>query len=117
MGLRGEGRIRDPLRGRRLDWALNQLLYAGPIVAGATMLDHFDDFNEFVFAGGSKGIGRFFWKIGDVTLIDGLVVNGSAKMVGWWSTILRRIQTGYLYHYAFAMIIGLLALLSWYAVR
>ena len=77
----------------------------------------FDDFNEFFFAGGGRGIGRLFWKVGDVTLIDGLVVNGSAKMVGWWSTMLRRVQTGYLYHYAFAMIIGLLALLSWYAVR
>jgi len=77
----------------------------------------FDDFNAYFFAGGSRGIGRLFWKVGDETLIDGLVVNGSAKMVGWWSTILRRMQTGYLYHYAFAMILGLLALLSWYAVR
>ena len=47
-------------------------------------------------------------------LIDGLLVNGSARAVGWASGIARRVQTGYLYHYAFSMIIGLLLLLSWF---
>jgi len=73
----------------------------------------FDDFNDTVFAGGSRGIGNGFWKIGDVKLIDGLCVNGTANSVGWAATVVRRLQTGYLYHYAFAMIIGLSGLLTW----
>ena len=71
-----------------------------------------DRFNEWFFAGGSRGIGRLFWKVGDVALIDGLLVNGSARAIGWWATVVREVQTGYLYHYAFAMIIGLLVLLG-----
>jgi NADH-quinone oxidoreductase subunit L len=72
----------------------------------------FDDFNDWFFAGGARGLGRTFWNIGDVKLIDGLVVNGSAKTVVWFSSIIRNVQTGYLYHYAFTMIIGLV-LLVW----
>jgi NADH-quinone oxidoreductase subunit L len=75
-----------------------------------------DDFNQIFFAGGSRGIGRALWRVGDVTLIDGLIVNGSAKVVGWCAGIVRNVQTGYLYHYAFAMIIGLLVLLSWFVI-
>ncbi|MEM7469036.1 MAG: NADH-quinone oxidoreductase subunit L [Pseudomonadota bacterium] len=72
----------------------------------------FDRFNDWFFAGGARGTGKFLWKFGDVNLIDGFVVNGSAKFVGWWSQIARQVQSGYLYHYAFAMILGLLALLA-----
>jgi len=67
-----------------------------------------DDFNDWFFAGGVRGIGRNLWNIGDVKIIDGLIVNGSARTVGWISSVIRNIQTGYLYHYAFAMIIGVL---------
>jgi len=72
----------------------------------------FDRFNEWFFAGGSRGIGRLLWKVGDEGLIDGLLVNGSARAVGWWASVVRNVQTGFLYHYAFAMIIGLLVLLG-----
>ncbi len=72
----------------------------------------FDDFNAFFFARGSRGIGRMLWKFGDVRVIDGLVVNGSARSVVWISDVIRRVQSGYLYHYAFAMIIGLLFLIG-----
>ncbi|VAX13927.1 NADH-ubiquinone oxidoreductase chain L [hydrothermal vent metagenome] len=72
----------------------------------------FDRFNEIFFAGGGRVLGKILWKLGDVFLIDMLVVNGSAYTVGWFSGIMRRIQTGYLYTYAFAMIIGLMALLA-----
>ncbi|OGT21111.1 MAG: NADH-quinone oxidoreductase subunit L [Gammaproteobacteria bacterium RBG_16_57_12] len=72
-----------------------------------------DDFNDFFFAGGARGIGRLFWRIGDVKLIDGLLVNGTARSIGWLSGVIRQVQTGYLYHYAFVMIIGLLLMLSW----
>jgi NADH-quinone oxidoreductase subunit L len=76
----------------------------------------FDAFNQKVFAGGTKAIGRLFWQIGDVRLIDGLIVNGSALSVRWFSGVIRQIQTGYLYHYAFAMILGLLFLLTAFVV-
>ena len=74
----------------------------------------FDRFNEIFFAGGARGTGWTLWKLGDVLVIDGLLVNGSAKVVGWLSGIVRHVQSGYLYHYAFSMIIGLLLLLSWF---
>ena len=81
-----------------------------------TLLDqkyYFDRFNEIVFAGTSRGIGHLLWRLGDALLIDGLVVNGSAKLVGWFSGVIRHVQTGYLNHYAFVMISGLILLLGW----
>jgi len=76
----------------------------------------FDDFNQKVFAGGSRMIGQILWKVGDQKIIDGAFVNGTAKSVGAISKIVRRIQTGYLYTYAFAMIIGLWLLLTYFVV-
>ena len=76
----------------------------------------FDEFNEWAFGGGSRGLGNRLWQIGDVVLIDGIVVNGSAKLVGWFSSVVRHIQTGLLYHYAFAMIIGVLMLLTLFVI-
>ena len=72
----------------------------------------FDRFNDWFFAGGSRGVGRLLWKVGDEALIDGLLVNGSARAIGWWAGVVRMVQTGKLYDYAFAMIIGLLVLLG-----
>jgi len=72
----------------------------------------FDDFNDWFFAGGTRKVGNGLWKAGDVTLIDGLFVNGSARLVGWIASIVRRFQTGFIYNYAFTMFIGLLGLLS-----
>ena len=72
----------------------------------------FDAFYDSFFAGGSRKLGRLLSNIGDTKLIDGLLVNGTAKSVGWISSKIRYVQTGYLYHYAFAMIVGLLALIS-----
>jgi NADH-quinone oxidoreductase subunit L len=66
-----------------------------------------------VFTAGARVVGTVLWKVGDTLLIDGLVVNGAAKVVGFFSSIIRRIQTGYIYHYAFAMIIGLLLMMTW----
>jgi NADH-quinone oxidoreductase subunit L len=77
---------------------------------------YFDEIYQAVFASGSRNLGTALWRIGDVALIDGALVNGSAKLVGWMAGILRRMQTGYLYHYAFTMIIGLSALLAWYVL-
>ncbi|AJY30478.1 proton-translocating NADH-quinone oxidoreductase, chain L family protein [Burkholderia thailandensis 34] len=83
----------------------------GPIY---TLLDnkyYMDKINEVVFAKGSIAIGRGLWKEGDVVVIDGLV-NGSARFIGWFAGVIRFLQSGYIYHYAFAMIIGMLGLLT-----
>jgi NADH-quinone oxidoreductase subunit L len=77
----------------------------------------FDHFNQAVFASGSRLLGKFFWHVGDKVIIDGVAVNGSAHTVGWLASVVRFIQTGYLYHYAFAVILGLLGLLTWFVVR
>jgi NADH-quinone oxidoreductase subunit L len=74
---------------------------------------YFDRFNEVVFAGTARAIGHLLWRLGDALLIDGLFVNGSARLVGWFSGVIRHVQTGYLNHYAFAMISGLILLLGW----
>jgi NADH-quinone oxidoreductase subunit L len=82
-----------------------------------TLLDnkyYMDKFNEVVFAGGARGLGKTLWQVGDRVLIDGLVVNGSAKVIGWFSTIARTFQTGYIYHYAFVMILGVLGTLLYF---
>jgi len=74
---------------------------------------YFDTVVEKLIPLGSVGVGKVLWKVGDVGLIDGLLVNGSARVVGWSAAVLRQIQTGYLYTYAFAMILGLAALIGW----
>jgi NADH-quinone oxidoreductase subunit L len=78
---------------------------------------YFDEIYQAVFERGSRGLGTALWRVGDVALIDGGMVNGSARVVGWLAGLLRHLQSGYLYHYAFAMIIGLSALLAWYVLR
>ena len=81
----------------------------------ATILEKkygFDEFNEWFFAGGARGIGHGLWKAGDQTIIDGVAVNGSARLVGWIAGVVRLIQSGHLYQYAFSMIIGVFVLLT-----
>ncbi|GGE81412.1 NADH-quinone oxidoreductase subunit L [Massilia psychrophila] len=82
-----------------------------------TLLDnkyYMDKFNDVVFSGGARLLGNGLWNVGDKSLIDGLVVNGSAKLVGWFSSVVRTAQTGYIYHYAFVMILGVLATLMYF---
>ena len=74
---------------------------------------YIDAFNERFIAGGSRALGNLLWRGGDVAIIDGAAVNGSARVVGWLAAAMRGVQSGYLYHYAFATIIGLSALLAW----
>ncbi|MBS3800243.1 MAG: NADH-quinone oxidoreductase subunit L, partial [Thioalkalivibrio sp.] len=71
----------------------------------------FDRFNDWFFAGGMVRLGRALWRYGDVLIIDGLLVNGTARSVGWIAGRIRHMQSGFLYHYAFVMIIGLLVLM------
>jgi len=72
----------------------------------------FDRFNDWFFAGGARLIGGGLWRGGDVAVIDGIFVNGSAKLVGWIASVVRLLQTGYIYQYAFVMIFGVLGLLT-----
>ncbi|QIK37168.1 NADH-quinone oxidoreductase subunit L [Caldichromatium japonicum] len=83
----------------------------GPVARVLQNKYGFDDFNQRVFAGGGVGVGRALWIQGDLTLIDGALVNGSAQTVGRLALRFRHLQTGYLYHYALAMIAGLVGLL------
>jgi NADH-quinone oxidoreductase subunit L len=72
----------------------------------------FDEFYQWLFGDGAVLFGTGLWKGGDVAVIDGVFVNGSAKVVGWFAAIVRHLQSGFIYHYAFAMIIGILVLLT-----
>lgn len=74
---------------------------------------YLDDLWIHGFAGGGRKLGQFLWTRGDELVIDGMMVNGTARSVGRLSGVLRQLQTGYLYHYAFAMIIALTAFLGW----
>ncbi len=74
----------------------------------------FDTFNERVFAGGARFIGNKLWQIGDVQLIDGAMVNGTANLIGRCSQVIRKLQSGLIYHYAFAMIIGVFLFLTFF---
>jgi NADH-quinone oxidoreductase subunit L len=74
----------------------------------------FDRFNDWFFAGGARLLGRGLWKGGDQVLIDGVMVNGSAGTVGWISGLVRLIQSGRIYQYAFGMIFGVVTLLTFW---
>jgi NADH-quinone oxidoreductase subunit L len=78
---------------------------------------YFDKFNEVFFAAGARLLGRGLWKGGDAGLIDGIIVNGSARFVGWFATVVRLFQTGHIYHYAFTMIIGVFVLMTLWVTR
>jgi NADH-quinone oxidoreductase subunit L len=73
-----------------------------------------DELYSAVFASGTRLLGTGLWKLGDAAIIDGLFVNGSARLVGWFSTVIRKLQSGYIYHYAFMMIFGVFVLLLWF---
>jgi NADH-quinone oxidoreductase subunit L len=75
---------------------------------------YLDRFNEVFFAGGARAIGTGLWKVGDQALIDGVAVNGSARLVGWLAGVVRGIQSGYIYHYAIAMIVGVAMAVWWF---
>jgi NADH-quinone oxidoreductase subunit L len=83
-----------------------------------TVLDnkyYCDWFNERVLARGARGLGSGLWQGGDRGVIDG-IINGSARLVGWTASVGRLVQSGFIYHYAFAMIIGIMALLTFFVL-
>ncbi len=99
---------------KRPDIPARVVAYSGLLYRTLVNKYGFDDFNDKVIAAGTRGIGHVLSGLGDRFLIDGVAVNGSAKMVYWGAGILRHLQTGYLYHYAFAMILGLIGLLGYF---
>ncbi|KAG1072952.1 hypothetical protein G6F40_017489 [Rhizopus arrhizus] len=72
--------------------------------------------NEQIIARGMRALGRGLWNTGDRGIIDGLLVNGSARVVGWVAAVSRHLQSGFIYHYAFAMIIGIMALVTFFVL-
>ncbi|MCB2043387.1 MAG: NADH-quinone oxidoreductase subunit L, partial [Rhodoferax sp.] len=78
---------------------------------------YMDWFNENVLARAARGLGTGLWKGGDQGLIDGALVNGSWKLVGWVASIVRRLQSGFLYHYALSMILGVFVLMTYFVWR
>jgi NADH-quinone oxidoreductase subunit L len=86
----------------------------GPLYALVERKYGFDELYSWLFAGGARALGKGFWRGGDQTLIDGLMVNGSARVVGWFSGVVRLAQSGLVNQYAVAMLIGVLILTFWF---
>lgn len=83
----------------------------GPVYTLLENKYYLDKINDVVFARGAVALGRGLWRESDIVVIDG-VVNGSARFINWFAGVIRFLQSGYIYHYAFAMIIGMLGLLT-----
>ncbi|MEO5655612.1 MAG: NADH-quinone oxidoreductase subunit L [Nitrosospira sp.] len=85
---------------------------AGPLSILLERKYFIDEFYSWFFASGARGLGRGLWKFGDVKVIDGFFVNGTARVVAATAVLMRRFQSGYIYHYAFTMIVGVFVLMS-----
>ncbi len=86
----------------------------GPLYALIERKYGFDELYQWLFAGGARLFGTGLWKGGDQRTIDGVMVNGSARVVGWFSGVVRLFQTGYIYQYAFVMIFGVMLVMTWF---
>ena len=86
----------------------------GPMYALVERKYGFDELYAWLFAAGARNLGTGFWRAGDQALIDGLLVNGSARVVGWFSGVVRLFQSGFVYQYAFSMLIGVVILAFWF---
>jgi NADH-quinone oxidoreductase subunit L len=85
----------------------------GPVYALVERKYGFDELYAWLFGAGARAFGRGLWKGGDQTVIDGILVNGSARVIGWFASVVRLVQNGLIYQYAFAMLFGVLLVLSW----
>ncbi|HUL66211.1 MAG TPA: NADH-quinone oxidoreductase subunit L [Burkholderiaceae bacterium] len=75
---------------------------------------YIDEINEFLFAGGARRLGMSLWKGGDGAVIDGVAINGTARLVAWVASVIRYVQSGFIYHYAFAMLVGVAIVLFFF---
>jgi len=98
------------LYSKRTDLPRRIAIALGPLYALVERKYGFDELYAWLFAGGARAIGRGFWRGGDLAIIDGLLVNGSARVVGWSASVVRLFQSGYVYQYAFTMLIGVVVL-------
>jgi NADH-quinone oxidoreductase subunit L len=101
----------------RTDLPKKIALRLGPVYAVVERKYGFDELYAWLFGAGARVIGTGLWKAGDQTFIDGLAVNGSARLVGWFSSVVRLLQSGLLTQYAFAMILGVFVFLSLWLAR
>ncbi|MGH8690085.1 MAG: NADH-quinone oxidoreductase subunit L [Burkholderiales bacterium] len=88
--------------------------FFGPIYALVERKYGFDELYSLLFAGGARIVGKGFWRAGDQGLIDGLIVNGSARLTGWFSGITSLLQSGMIYRYASVMLMGVVILAFWF---
>jgi len=98
---------------KRTDLPKRIAVALGPLYAVVERKYGFDELYAWLFGAGARVLGTGLWKAGDQTVIDGLAVNGTARVVGWFSGVVRLMQTGILNTYAFLMLFGVLAGISW----
>ena len=89
----------------------------GPLYALVERKYGFDELYSWLFAGGARVIGKGLWKGGDQTVLDGVIINGSARMVGWFAAVMRLLQSGLIYRYASTMLIGVVVLVYWFVKK
>src|SRR5918992_1184269 len=99
---------------RRPDLPKRIAMELGPLYGLVERKYGFDELYAWLFAGGARTVGRSFWRAGDQTLIDGLMVNGSARLTGWFSGIVSLLQSGFVYRYASVMLMGVVILAFWF---
>jgi NADH-quinone oxidoreductase subunit L len=99
---------------KRTDLPARVAAALGPLYALVERKYGFDELYSAVFAAGARALGKGFWRGGDLGVIDGLMVNGSARVVGWFSGVVRLFQSGFVYQYAFSMLIGVVILAFWF---
>ena len=102
---------------RRTDLPARVAGFFGPVYAIVEKKYGFDELYSWLLAGGARNLGKGFWRGGDQAVIDGLMVNGSARLVGWFSGVVRLVQTGLLNTYAFLILFGILTGLTWMVWR
>ena len=86
----------------------------GPLYALVERKYGFDELYAWLFAGGARAIGKGFWRGGDLAIIDGVLVNGSARLTGWFSGVVSLLQSGMIYRYASVMLTGVVILALWF---
>jgi NADH-quinone oxidoreductase subunit L len=99
---------------KRTDLPKKIAMKFGPLYALVDRKYGFDELYSWLFAGGALALGKGFWKGGDQTVIDGLIVNGSARVVGWFSGVVSLFQSGMIYRYASVMLVGVVVLTYWF---
>jgi NADH-quinone oxidoreductase subunit L len=99
---------------RRPDLPKRIAMELGPLYALVERKYGFDELYAWFFAGGARTVGRGFWRGGDLALIDGLMVNGSARLTGWFSGVVSLLQSGMIYRYASVMLMGVVILAFWF---